>query len=321
MNQDADQPTTSPRISAGRTFTNLLRAMRVKQWVKNIFVFAGIVFAEEHLVTQGNALLKVFLAFLLFCLISSSVYLINDLTDLEQDRQHPRKRLRPLASGQLSPRLATITAILLPIGSSVLIVSMLVNTAPMDIGWAWFGLLLLLYFILQLAYTFLLKHIVLIDLFANSAGFILRALAGAAIVLVNITPWWLLSLFFLTLFLGLGKRRNELQVLAQNAGSHRRTLQEYSPQFLDYLILIDISCTIVVYSLATFTAPLSAHMTYPFLMLTIPFVVFALFRYLYLIIQKGEGGEPADLVFRDSPLLITIISWGFLVLLIQVIRF
>jgi 4-hydroxybenzoate polyprenyltransferase len=201
-----------------------------------------------------------------------------------------------------------------------LIVTILVAISPRDAGWAWFGLILLLYFILQLAYTFMLKHIVLVDLFAISAGFILRAVAGAAILLVNITPWWLLSLFFLALFLGLGKRRNELQVLGQTAGNHRRTLEEYSPQFLDYLLLIDIASTIVVYSLATFTAPVVTRMKYPFLMLTIPLVVFALFRYLYLIIQKGEGGEPADLVMHDSPMLVTIISWGFLVLATQVVR-
>ena len=299
---------------------NLLRAMRVKQWVKNVFVFAGIVFAEERLLTQGDAWLKVSLAFLFFCFVSSSVYLINDLADLEQDRQHPQKRLRPLAAGQLSPRLAGVTAILLPIGCFALIVSIVVTTRPTDAGWAWFGLFLLLYLILQLAYTFLLKQIVLVDVFAISAGFILRAVAGAAILLVNITPWWLLSLFFLALFLGLGKRRNELQVLGQTAGNHRRTLQEYSPQFLDYLLLIDIASTIVVYSLATFTAPLGAHMAYPFLMLTVPFVVFALFRYLYLIIQKGKGGEPADLVFHDPPMLVTIISWGLLVLATQIVR-
>ena len=173
---------------------------------------------------------------------------------------------------------------------------------------------------LKSSYTFLLKHIVLVDRFAISAGFILRAVAGAAILHVNITPWWLLSLFFLALFLGLGKRRNELQVLGQTAGNHRRTLQEYSPQFLDYLLLIDIASTLVIYSLATFTAPLVTQMKYPFLMLTITFVVFALFRYLYLIIQKGKGGEPADLVFHDSPLLITIVAWGFLVLTTQIVR-
>lgn len=320
MNQDAGPSTTYPRTSARGTLVNLLRAMRVKQWVKNIFVFAGIVFAEERLLTQGGALLKVSLAFLFFCLISSSVYLINDLADLEQDRQHPEKRLRPLAAGQLSPRLAGVIAILLPIGCAALIVSFVITTRPMDAGWAWFGLLLLLYFILQLAYTFLLKQIVLVDVFAISAGFILRAVAGAAILLVNITPWWLLSLFFLALFLGLGKRRNELQVLGGTAGKHRCTLQEYSPQFLDYLLLIDIASTIVVYSLATFTAPLVTLMKYPFLMLTIPFVVFALFRYLYLIIQKGKGGEPGDLVFHDSPLLITIVAWGFLVSTTQIVR-
>ncbi len=320
MNKPADPSTTLPRTSAGHTFLNLLKEMRVRQWSKNIFVLAGIVFSEQHLLTQVDALLKTGIAFLLFCFVSSTVYIINDLADLEQDRQHPRKRFRPLASGQLSPALAIATGIFLLAVCIAVIVGMLATTTPMDAGWAWFGALLLVYFILQLAYTFVLKNIVLLDLFAVSAGFLLRAVGGAAILLVNITPWWFLSLFFLTLFQSLGKRRNERLILAENAGSHRRTLDEYSIQFLDYLLLIDIACTIVVYSLATFTSPLGVRMSFPFLMLTVPFVVFALFRYLYLIIQKGEGGEPEEVILRDRTLLATIGLWGILVLLIQVVR-
>jgi 4-hydroxybenzoate polyprenyltransferase len=213
------------------------------------------------------------------------------------------------------------TAILLPLVSGAFIVVMMMSAQPMDMGWAWFGIILLAYFLFQLAYTFFLKNVVLVDVFALAAGHIFRAVAGAAVLLVNITPWWLLSLFFLALFLGIGKRRNELEILAENAGNHRRILQEYSTQYLDYMLLIDIACTIVVYGLATFTAPLGAHMTYPLLMLTVPFVTFLLFRYLYLIVVKGEGGEPADLILHDRPLLVTLASWGFLVLLIQVIRF
>ena len=321
MNPASDHATTESTGAPAGTLELLLKEMRIKEWVKNIFVFAGVVFAGGQLLTQWSALLKVGVGFVLFCLVSSSVYIFNDLKDLEQDRRHPRKRLRPLASGRLSPRLATAVALALPLVSFGLCAGMALKTDPLDMGWVWFGVVLLTYLVLQMAYTFKLKQIVLLDVFAISGGFILRAVAGAAILLVNITPWWLFSLFFLTLFLGLGKRRHELQTLEQNAGSHRRTLEEYSLQFLDYMLMIDIACTIVVYSLATFTAPLVAHMTYPLLMLTVPFVVLALFRYLYLIVVRGEGGDIADLLFRDTYLLATIVVWGLLVVGIQLWRF
>ena len=291
----------------------LFKTMRPKQWVKNTFVFAGIVFAEQHLVTNPAALAKTLAAFVFFCLISSSVYLINDLADIERDRQHPRKRLRPLPSGKLSPNLARIAALALSVGCLGLAAILAFTSAPLDWGWTWFGIVLLLYFVLQLAYTFALKNMVIIDLFAIAAGFVLRAIGGAAILSVTITSWWLMCVLFLALFLGLGKRRNELQVLETSAGDHRRILQEYSPQFLEQLLTIDVACTIIAYSMATFTAPSVPKEPYPFLMLTIPFVVYAMFRYLYLIIQKGEGGEPADLLFRDRPFFISIVTWGLLV--------
>lgn len=309
-----NQPTVIPQTSTATTLKYLFKAMRPKQWVKNAFVFAGIVFAEQHLFTNGWALAKTGAAFVFFCLISSSVYLINDLADIERDRQHPRKRMRPLASGKLSPTLARTTAIILSLGCLASSAAIAFTAAPEDLGWTWFSLVLLLYFVLQIAYTFALKNMVIIDLFAIAAGFVLRALGGAAILSVTITSWWLMCVLFLALFLGLGKRRNELQVLENGAGDHRRILQEYSPHFLEQLLTIDVACTIIAYSMATFTAPSVPKEPYPFLMLTIPFVVYAMFRYMYLIIQKGEGGEPAELLFRDRPFLISIVSWGLLVL-------
>jgi 4-hydroxybenzoate polyprenyltransferase len=314
-----NQPTAIPQTSTITTLKYLFRAMRPKQWVKNAFVFAGIVFAEQHLFTDLGALAKTGVAFMFFCLISSSVYLINDLADIERDRQHPRKRLRPLASGKLSPALARSTAIILSLGCLGLSATIGFIAAPDDLGWIWFSLVLLLYFLLQVAYTFALKNIVIIDLFAIASGFVLRAIGGAAILSVTITSWWLMCVLFLALFLGLGKRRNELQVLETGAGEHRRILQEYSPQFLEQLLTIDVACTIIAYSMATFTAPSVPKEPYPFLMLTIPFVVYAMFRYLYLIIQKGEGGEPAELLFRDRPFLISILAWGGLVLAILMV--
>ncbi len=299
---------------------SLLKAMRPKQWIKNGFVFAGIVFARQHLMLQPEAIAKVVVAFIFFCIISSAVYLINDLVDKERDRQHPVKRFRPIASGELPIWMAIFFAVALPLFSLSAILALAASTTPFDTGWFWFGVVLFGYFILQLAYSFALKHIVLVDLFVITAGFVLRAVAGAVVISVSMTIWWLLSVFFLALFLGLAKRRHELTLLANQAGSHRRTLEEYSPQLLDQLLTIDVACTIMVYSQATFTAPLASSMPYPFLTLTIPIVVFALFRYLYLTVQRGDGGEPADMLLRDRPLALAIILCSFIVLFIQTVR-
>jgi len=308
----------------------LFLAMRPKQWVKNAFVFAGIVFAGNRMFVDPGAIGRVLLAFVLFSLVSGCVYLINDLADIENDRKHPRKRHRPLASGRLSPRLASIAAVLIGGGSLALPWILGASLAAGNtvgplfarlrdagaLGWYAFGLVLLAYTALQVAYTFRLKHVVIIDLFCIAGGFVLRAVGGAAVLQVTISPWWLVCVLLLALFLGLGKRRNELLVLEQGAGSHRRILDEYSGHFLEHLISIDVAATIIAYSLATFTAPAVPQEPYPFLMATIPFVIYAMFRYLYLMFQRGEGGTPEELLFRDRPLLISILLWGLLVVTI-----
>jgi len=260
------------------------------------------------------------------------VYLINDLADLESDRQHPRKRLRPLASGRLSPGFARSAAFAISVvslgapfvlGATARGTATTVDATLWDrlgssyaLGWYAFGVILLTYFVLQLGYTFYLKHVVVLDLFSIAGGFVLRAVGGATVLQVTITPWWLMCVLFLALFLGLGKRRNELLVLERGAGSHRRILEEYSPHFLEHLITIDVTCTIIAYSLATFTAPAVPLKPYPLLMATIPLVIYALFRYLYLIFQRGEGGTPEELLFEDRPLLLSIVLWGALVVTI-----
>jgi 4-hydroxybenzoate polyprenyltransferase len=182
------------------------------------------------------------------------------------------------------------------------------------LGWYVFGVILLIYFVTQIAYTFRLKHVVIIDLFTIAAGFVLRALGGAAVLQVIITPWWLMCVLLLALFLGLGKRRNELLVLEGSAGSHRKILQEYSSPLLDNLIVIVVACTIIAYSFATFSAPSVPREPFPFLMLTIPFVIYALFRYMYLMYQRGEGGTPEELLLKDRSLFVSIVCWGVLVL-------
>ncbi|WP_026369749.1 decaprenyl-phosphate phosphoribosyltransferase [Kallotenue papyrolyticum] len=312
----------------------LLLGMRPRQWIKNAFVFAGIVFAERHLFTEAWALGRVVLAFALFSLVSGAVYLMNDLADLEQDRLHPRKRHRPLPSGRLAPGLARAGALIFGLGSPALpwLIGLLSGPSVAHqsslaaawqllyqagtLGWYAFGVVLLLYLLLQIAYTFWLKHVVILDLFCIAGGFVLRAVGGAAILQVTITPWWLMCVLLLALFLGLGKRRNELMVLDTNAANHRRILNEYSPQLLEHLITIVVACTIFAYSYATFSAPSVPKDGFPWLMLTIPFVIYALFRYLYLVYQRGEGGTPEELLLRDRPLLIAILAWGALVLTI-----
>jgi 4-hydroxybenzoate polyprenyltransferase len=299
---------------------HLFKAMRPEQWGKNIFVFTGILFSKKHLLLQPKAVIRTVAAFALFCLISSSIYLINDLADKKNDQRHPLKRFRPIASGNLPPWIAaafSVVFLIFCIGSVMLLAQ---GQAPPDKGWLRFGMVLSAYFFLQLAYSFALKQIVFVDLFVITTGFVLRAIGGALVISVFMTPWWLLCIFFLALFLGLGKRRDELFLIAKNTGATRRTLLEYSPQMLDQLLTIDVACIIILYSQAAFTAPLALSLSFPFLMLTVPLVVYALFRYLYLIQQKGERGEPVEIILHDGPLVFTIIVWGLIVIIIQSVK-
>ena len=322
------------RVSAAEALKYLILGMRPHQWVKNAFVLPGLIFAQQHLFTVPWAIGRVAAAFALFCIVSGCVYLMNDLADIEQDRQHPRKRLRPLPSGRLSPMLAKTAIIVL--GSGALVLPWLLGTyqtlsfaadlswwqrarASYGLGWYALGAVLLAYFLLQVAYTFRLKHVVILDLFCIAGGFVLRALGGAAILQVLIRPWWLMCVLFLSLFLGLGKRRNELIVLEEGAGNHRRILQEYSPQLLEHLITIVVACTILSYSFATFDAPSVPQTPFPMLMTTIPFLIYALFRYLYLVYQKGEGGTPEELLFKDRPFFFSIVGCALLVIAILLI--
>jgi 4-hydroxybenzoate polyprenyltransferase len=292
----------------------LLRAMRPKQWVKNVFVFAALAFSQERLwrfwaEPPGPRPLALTIAgFALFCAVAGGIYLINDLVDLEADRVHPKKRNRPLASGKLSPRLAMAAAAVALIGG-------------LGAGFALeprFGLALLAYFLIQgFAYSYYLKHIVILDIFVIAAGFVLRAVAGALLISVVITPWLLICMGLLALFMGVGKRRHELLLLEGGAGSHRRILDEYSVPMLDQMMSIVTSAVIMAYALFTFNADTVPSEPYPVLMLTIPFVVYAIFRYLYLIYRRGLGGAPEDLVLKDVPLALSIVGWGAAVLLLM----
>jgi 4-hydroxybenzoate polyprenyltransferase len=298
----------TPRTMSN-TLWNVLLTMRPRQWIKNSFVFAALAFSEQRLWTQPLPVLQTLAAFALFSLAASSIYLVNDLVDIEKDRVHPKKCHRPLASGKLSPAIA--------VGATV---SLIAFSLPMsylldpDGG---FLLVLLAYIVIQgLLYSYYLKNIVILDILTIAAGFVLRTLAGGAVLDVTITPWLMVCMGLLAVFLGIGKRRHELMLLTHGAGEHRRILREYSVPMLDQMISIVTASIIMAYSMATFSAPAVPREPYPMLMITIPFVVYGIFRYLYLIYQRDEGGSPEELVMKDVPLAASIALWGVSVLVL-----
>jgi 4-hydroxybenzoate polyprenyltransferase len=281
----------------------LIKTLRPKQWDKNAFVFAALVFDGK--LFQRGPLLRTIVGFILFCLLCGTIYIINDLVDIEKDRQHPLKRHRPLASGRLSPRIAILAAVLIPAVCLPLAVWL-------DRG---FGLIAIGYVILQIAYSFWLKNVVIIDVMSIAAGFVLRVMAGVALVHVErFSPWLYVCTTLLALFIAVGKRRHEMFLLQGNANGHRAILGEYSMQLINEMISILSSTTIIAYSLYTFSAPnLPAN---HLMMLTIPFVLYGLFRYLYLLHVKNEGGAPEDIVVKDKPIMTTIGLWGLAVVLV-----
>lgn len=278
------------------------RLLRVSQWSKNAVVFAAFVFGNP---VVEHALARSVLAFIAFCAASSSGYILNDIVDAPNDRHHPIKRFRPLASGQVS----------IPVGKAA---GMGLLVLGLGLAW-WINTELLaviaIYLVLTALYSWRLKRIVLLDAFVISFGFILRAAAGAAAVEVPVSPWLMLCTLLLALFLAFGKRRSELITLGTEASQHRSALAGYSVPFLDQLLVILTAMTIMaysIYSLTSDTVPGNGAM-----MFSIPLVMFAMFRYLYLVMQKGEGGAPEALLWRDWPLLATVASWALLVLAIM----
>jgi 4-hydroxybenzoate polyprenyltransferase len=293
-------------------------AMRPTQWSKNGLVLLALVFS--HQVTNLPAVGRVLLAFVAFSLAASAIYIINDIADHENDRFHPKKSLRPIASGRLSIPAAGITAAVCILGASGFTYWLVAKALPVvqDPFLLWGGAPRLFvatiasYFLLNLAYSFWLKHQVLWDIFIIAAGFVLRALAGAIAIPVPISPWFYLCTTFLALFLALGKRRAELVLLSDEAANHRKNLREYSVQLLDQLMSVVVTCTLITYSLYTFQG-VNGN---PALMVTIPFVVFGLFRYLYLIYVKNEGSHPDEVLYRDKQILGTVALCVLVILLI-----
>jgi len=279
----------------------LLKTMRPRQWTKNVFIFAALVFDKQLLIP--NSFLRTLEGVILFCLISSSVYIFNDLADIEADRQHPEKKNRPIPSGKLPVSIAWtagIALILVSVGLGYLL-------SPA------FSAVVAGYFVLNLAYSKWLKHMPILDVLIIAAGFVLRVHAGVTLISVErFSPWLYVVMTLLSLFLGFGKRRAELALLAHGAGSHRKVLDGYTLPLLDQYIMIVSGTTIVSYSLYTFSAPnVPANHS---MMLTIPFVVYTIFRYLYLIEVEHAGGEPEEILLTDRPFQIAMGLWALTVL-------
>ncbi|MDJ0752384.1 MAG: decaprenyl-phosphate phosphoribosyltransferase [Ardenticatenaceae bacterium] len=283
---------------------SLLKAMRPRQWPKNGFVFAALIF-DGTLENLAMRLASTTAAFILLCLMSSAVYLMNDLADIESDRQHPVKRFRPLPAGELSPMTAQIAAVIFGLGS--LLLGFLLSSP--------FGFILLVYAVIQIAYTFSLKSIVILDVMIVAAGFVLRVGAGVVVIEIQrFSPWLYVCMGLLALFMALGKRRHELVLLGDGADNHRAILKEYTLDFIDRTITMVLTSTVVSYVMYTFLAeglPENHAM-----MFTIPFVLYGVSRYLYLILVKGEGGAPEDILLRDRPFQINIFLWGMVIIFV-----
>jgi len=282
-------------------FKYLLKAMRLRQWTKNSFVFFALIFDKQ--LFHIDAFLRTLEGFFLFCLISSAVYLFNDIADIEADRQHPEKKHRPLASGKLPVGVAVTAAVILAMVS----IAFGYLLAPA------FALLVAVYFSVNLLYSNWLKHIPILDVLIVSSGFVLRVGAGVALITVErFSPWLYMITVLFSLYIGFGKRRAEITLLSQGATSHRKVLDGYTIPLLDQYITIVSGMTIVAYSLYSFSAPNLPDNNS--MMLTIPFVVYGIFRYLQLIHTGHAAGSPDEVALKDRPLQFTVLLWGLAVI-------
>jgi len=292
-------------ISGGRSpALSLILSLRLGQWTKNLLVFAPLLFAVKLFDFQSVA--RATGGFAVFCALSSVVYLINDVMDREGDRQHPRKRLRPIAAGDLSVSAALLTAALLA-------TTALAGASLM--GWR-FAAVAASYVALQTLYSVALKHIVIIDALTLSIGFVLRAIAGAVVIDVVISHWLFVCTILLALFIALAKRRHELVLLADGAASHRPILDEYSAYLLDQMIAVVTASTLIAYIFYTISPETEQKFGTSWLGLTIPFPLYGIFRYLYLVHRREGGGSPSDLLLNDRPLLACVTLWVIAVVLI-----
>jgi len=298
-------PGTAVGAVPGRSLAlHLLLALRPAQWIKNLVIFAGVLFGKRLL--DGTAVVSAVSAFAIFCGLSGAVYLVNDIADRESDRGHPLKARRAIASGALPVPLAAGAAAALGGGGLV---------AAYFLGQG-FAAVAAAYLLLQLLYSSSLKHIVIIDVLTIAIGFVLRAAAGAVAVHVEISHWLLVCTILLALFIGLAKRRHEIVLLAGSAMSHRPILGEYSAYLLDQMIGVVTASTLIAYVFYTISPETEAKFGTHWLGLTIPFPLYGIFRYLYLVHQREGGGSPADLLLTDRPLLACVALWALTVALI-----
>lgn len=275
----------------------LWRALRPRQWVKNLLVLAPVLFSQN--LFNPQAVGRGLVAFGLFCLVSSAGYLVNDVWDLAQDRRHPSKRVRPLASGALGVPVALVAAVVL----------MLAGLGGALASGGAFALALAAYAVVSVAYSFALKHYVIMDVLAIAAGFVLRAVAGALAIGVEMSSWLLVCTTLLALFLGFSKRRSELLLLKEDAGHHRQVLDEYNPHFLDMMIGIVTAATVTCYTLYTISPETSQRFHTRWLLLTLPFVLYGIFRYLYLVYHKQRGGDPTETALTDAATVVNLLLW------------
>lgn len=276
---------------------DIIRSLRPVQWTKNFFLFAALLFAQK--IFDVPLFLKTLGAFVIFCLLSGSLYLVNDVLDFDEDRVHPKKSKRPIASGRVRRPQAVAAAVVLAAAS--LACAYVLNPRFFIAGAA--------YLVLQLAYSLKLKHVVILDVFLVASGFVIRVVAGGLVIDVPLSSWLLICTTLLALFIAMSKRRHELVLLEENASSHRPILREYSAHLLDQMISVVTASTVIAYCLYTVSEDTVRKFGTSNLIYTTPFVLYGIFRYLYLVHQKGKGGSPEELIIQDRPLQIAVFLW------------
>jgi 4-hydroxybenzoate polyprenyltransferase len=280
-----------------RTMQYVFLSMRPEQWIKNFFVFTALLFSKNLFNLTKDV--EAFIGFAIFCMVTGCTYLINDLVDLEKDKLHPIKSLRPLASGKIKKTTAVKVVVLVCIPSFLFAFSNNIH----------FGIIVLIYFLLNVGYSMFLKNIVIIDVVTIAAGFVLRVLGGAVVINVVASQWLILCAILLSLFLGFSKRRHELVLLEDNAAHHREVLEHYSTYYLDQMISVVTASTLICYALYTMSRDTFEKLGTTKLIYTIPFVLYGIFRYLYLVHQKEKGGSPTEVMFTDKPMIINVGMW------------
>ena len=302
--EGADAPPARTARPARSLAVSLVVSLRPSQWTKNLIVFAGLIFGQRLL--DPGAILVASAAFAVFCALSGVVYLVNDIADREADRIHPLKRFRPIASGEV------------PVSAAAMLAAML-GLAALAAAFALrfeFGVVSVAYLLLLAMYSGPLKHIVIIDVLTIAIGFVLRAVAGAVVIAEPVSHWLLIVTILLALFLALSKRRHELVLLADGATNHRPILEEYSPYLLDQMISVVTASTLVAYAFYTVSPETIQKFNTDKLGLTLPFPLYGIFRYLYLVHQKEGGGSPSDMLLNDKPLLVCVLLWAVTVAIV-----